>query len=486
MPTAAVVVIGDVGRSPRTANHAFSLAEEKGYDVCLIGYAESALNERIANHPRISVVSIPPPYSLPLPELVSLVYRFLWTSITLLYTLLFRVGWSVNTVLVQNPPALPALIVAWLVCLIRDARFVIDWHNYTWSMLGERWKMREEELGLRMEEDSVEVIVEKDRRRIGGGKARYIRLTHYLEGWMGRAADSSLCVSAAMAADLKKRWGVEARVFYDRPPRWKFTDVSLSMKHSLFHSLRMKAEKEGDRETVESLEGGTRQGRQGAEQDTFFTEKSRSGEVSLREDRPLIVTSSTSWTPDEDFSILLEAVVKYEERIERGDLDLPRLLLIITGKGPEKAYYMGKIDELSLSHISIFSPWLEASDYPTAVAAADLGVCLHTSTSGVDLPMKVVDMFGCGVPVLAKKFPAIGELVRENLNGHLFDTSDDLTELLVKMARGHPKMNKELLKLREYVTSPEGRLRSWEETWGDATRETFRDEKEEIFRRVVH
>ena len=39
------------------------------------------------------------------------------------------------------------------------------------------------------------------------------------------------------------------------------------------------------------------------------------GAVHLRKDRPALIVSSTSWTPDEDFSILLDAAVQYDTKV---------------------------------------------------------------------------------------------------------------------------------------------------------------------------
>jgi len=151
-------------------------------------------------------------------------------------------------------------------------------------------------------------------------------------------------------------------------------------------------------------------------------------EPTLRGDRTALVVSSTSWTPDEDFGMLLDALDTYERRArsraQEGGKRLPKMLMVVTGKGPLKEGYMTRVDTMQREWkwVRCVSLWLEAEDYPLLLGAscsrsfplseiewrwtgsADLGICLHSSSSGLDLPMKVVDMFGCGLPVCALDF----------------------------------------------------------------------------------
>jgi hypothetical protein len=75
------------------------------------------------------------------------------------------------------------------------------------------------------------------------------------------------------------------------------------------------------------------------------------------------------------------------------------------------------------------------------------------------LPMKVVDLFGVGVPVAAVRYSSIGELVKHRENGVLFDQDEeDLAAVLIELL--DPKKH-------QLKTLKSGAMRGTENMWDD-------------------
>lgn len=114
--------------------------------------------------------------------------------------------------------------------------------------------------------------------------------------------------------------------------------------------------------------------------------------------------SSTSWTADENFDILIDAIIRSDKKISQFNGKIRNMVIIITGKGPMRKYFDDQLKYLRVDYIKVFTVWLEPEAYPKLLSSADMGISLHTSSSGLDLPMKIVDMLGSGLPVSAYSY----------------------------------------------------------------------------------
>ena len=297
-----------------------------------------------------------------------------------------------------------ALIVAYF----RGSKLLIDWHNYGHTILAQK--------------------------RLIGLLAPVYR---FYEVQFGRIlGDANLAVTDAMTRQLKSpKFDIKGPVhtLHDRPALI-FQPVT-SKKDRLEFLSRLPETKDDAQDIVDGI---------------------------VR-----LIVSSTSWTPDEDFGILLDALIEYAKPPVSDSDNVPSpIIAIITGKGPQKEAYQEKIKDLQeagrLPGIRVLTAWLSNRDYATLLACADLGVSLHMSSSGVDLPMKVVDMFGAGLPVSAySAFESFSELVKEGENGCGFETAADLTKILQRLLSIDGEQ--ELKKLKEGAIK-EGALR-WDEEW---------------------
>jgi beta-1,4-mannosyltransferase len=438
-----VIVLGDLGRSPRMQYHTLSLLQE-GYHVTLVGYEGEELipSLDLSNFPdTFSLVRFPNSAPEYLRSILPLYFAFRLFSliIRLIQALCFRVRKPVDCVLIQNPPAIPLLLASYLYCQWisffstfsslysrqKRPKLVVDWHNLGFTMFRP-------------------------------GKIRSLAKLYEtsLAPWV---ADGNLCVTQAMRDYLRETLHIRKpiEVLYDAPPTI-FQPRSIEERHIFLQRLEAVLPK-----------------------DTYFsshtspsttlltTEKEEEGKagnhikILPRKFRPFLITSSTSWTEDEDFGILLDALVILDQQ-----LDMRRVVVLVTGKGPMKEFYELKISKLRLSSVSIHTLWLSPSDYPLLLSCADVGISLHKSTSGLDLPMKILDLYGCGTPVCALDFSCIHELVQDQINGRLFRTPEELAEQLLHFCQSFPEQAEphSFGVLATYSSNLKGRAR-WSENW---------------------
>jgi beta-1,4-mannosyltransferase len=403
---AVVVALGDLGRSARMLYHAHALSAH-GADVDLVGFEGTSLPKAITGDPRVKVHRLNP-------ATLRLRGRFRGGTYAVaglldaarLSVRLWRTLRKLprpDLVLVQNPPAFPTLVVSWISLRRRGVRFVIDWHNLGFTLL---------------------------RLRLGRWHPA-VRLARWYERRDARRVDANLCVSRGLAAFLESRFGVHnARVLYDRPA-------------SSFVPMER-----GERERYRQA---------------LFTR------LGVYAGTAGFIVCPTSWTEDEDFDLIIDAVPRLEERIRgweaaQAGRRFTDLVILVTGDGARRAEFERRFAGLKARRVQLRARWLEPEDYPRVVGTADLGLCLHRSSSGLDIPMKVADLFGAGVPVCALDYGAcLAERVRHADNGLLFSTAVQLADVLFDLFQTFPGDQSLLDRLR--TGARKSSRPTWDEGW---------------------
>jgi beta-1,4-mannosyltransferase len=187
-------------------------------------------------------------------------------------------------------------------------------------------------------------------------------------------------------------------------------------------------------------------------------------------DRTALIVAPLGWTLDDDIQLLIEAAPICESLAAARDAaqaPCPDLLILLTGSGPERDAYLPRIRSLDGRRVHVRAEWLSPEEYAEVLGAADLGVSLHRSSSGVDLPMKIADMFGAHLPVCALDYgPVLEEMVLAGDNGVLFRTSAELASWIVELCAPRADRRSDLERLRE------GAARAasvrWQTEWGGA------------------
>jgi beta-1,4-mannosyltransferase len=381
-------------------NHALALAED-GAQVSLVGYVETSVDREVTEHPSIRVCRIRP---LPrAPEGASRL-RFLAVSAIRVGWLHFQTLWAL---LARTPRADVVLIqnppsIPTLLAAWFVSRIRGSLLVVDWHNFG--YAM----LALRLQPQHL-----------------VVRLSQAWERWLGRKADAHFCVSAAMQTKLVEEFGLESSVVLLDKPRRMQSRRPISSRYELARRIL-------DRAGLDL------------------------------QDNAALVMCPTSWTADEDMDLLFEALRRWDSAPSISTR--PRLYVLVTGQGPMREQYEARLSSERWRHVEVHTAFLDPADYRELLGAALIGVCMHRSSSGVDLPMKLVDLLSARTPVCVLDYgDCLTEQIQPGFNAVLFRTGEELAHRFDELLQGFPGELPALQRLQHNIDATY--TETWQQVW---------------------
>lgn len=177
--TALILVLGDIGRSPRMMYHTESFAKH-GWESAIVGYTDTPLIPSLLGIPHVHVFGLanPPKSWMKLPWIFRAPIRIIYQIISVLYICLVTIPVHPAVIMVQNPPSIPTLALAQLISYLCGSKLIIDWHNTGYSILA-----------MRTGESSI-----------------LVKIAKWFESYFGRQAYAHLFVTRALQSFLTEEW----------------------------------------------------------------------------------------------------------------------------------------------------------------------------------------------------------------------------------------------------------------------------------------
>lgn len=188
-----VIVLGDIGRSPRMQYHVNSLLKHE-FNVDLIGYGDTTPIAELTQNPRCNIQQLVAFPELNLPNLLKYLFKSMWQLLSL-FIALFNIR-RPDVILCQNPPGIPTLFVCYVYCMLfKRCKFIIDWHNYTYTILSLS--------DTSANDDATTTSISINPQR------RIVKIAKWFESYFGRKSADNFCVTHAMQEDLQENWDIK-------------------------------------------------------------------------------------------------------------------------------------------------------------------------------------------------------------------------------------------------------------------------------------
>ena len=246
-----------------------------------------------------------------------------------------------------------------------------------------------------------------------GESHRLVRSIARSEKRWARRAQAHVAASQALADWLRREYRVQAAVVYDRPMR--------------------------------------------------STPARASSPAAIGEPGVPLCVCPTNWGADEDFDLLLEALERTDRSLSKGS-QAGRLSVLLTGSGEFRAAFETRLSRRQFTHISVR---VAEVDLRAAIASADIGLCLHQSASGLDLPIVLSDLRAAGVPACVYDYaPVLTEVLTNGKEGVRFGEPGELMTLLVAVATRDASSESPLARSRAWLAA--NPADTWEDEWSKA------------------